>query len=86
MTTLRPCPSPKPKSGRPFGVRRTTVARFTAAGVLDPSFGGSGTDRGMTFLRLLANGAPDTSFGTNGRTLVKVSTISNYDEPRALAL
>jgi uncharacterized delta-60 repeat protein len=47
---------------------------------------GTGNDRGLTFLRLNANGSPDTSFGSNGRTLVKLSTVSNYDEPRALAL
>ncbi|HSX60717.1 MAG TPA: hypothetical protein VLF18_10995, partial [Tahibacter sp.] len=66
------------------GVSDLRAARIDDAGRI--VLAGSGTDRGMTFLRLLANGAPDTSFGTNGRTLVKVSTISNYDEPRALAL
>jgi len=47
---------------------------------------GTSSDRGFTFQRLLANGSLDTSFGTNGRTLVKVSGVSQYDEPRALAL
>ncbi|UXI66716.1 hypothetical protein [Tahibacter amnicola] len=47
---------------------------------------GTANDRGFTFLRYLANGAPDTGFGNGGRSLVKLSTISHYDEPRALAL
>ena len=47
---------------------------------------GTGGDRGFTFLRLLPNGSLDTTFGSNGRTLVKLSGVSTYDEPRALAL
>ena len=66
------------------GVSDLRAARIDDAGRI--VLAGTGTDRGMTFLRLLANGSPDATFGTNGRTLVKVSTISNYDEPRALAL
>lgn len=66
------------------GVSDLRAARIDDAGRI--LLAGSGSDRGMTFLRLLANGTLDTTFGTNGRTLVKVSTISNYDEPRALAL
>jgi len=47
---------------------------------------GTRGDRGFTFLRLLPNGSLDTTFGSNGRTLVKLSGVSTYDEPRALAL
>lgn len=66
------------------GASDLRAARIDDAGRL--VLAGTGNDRGMTFLRLLANGTPDTTFGTNGRTLVKLSTVSNYDEPRALAL
>lgn len=41
---------------------------------------GTGSDRGFTFLRYHANGTPDTSFGSNGRVLVKISDGSQYDE------
>ena len=47
---------------------------------------GTGNDRGLTFLRLRNDGSLDTTFGNNGRTLVKFSSSVNYDEPRALAL
>lgn len=49
---------------------------------------GNGGDRGFAFVRFLSNGAQDMTFGTNasGRTLVKVSSVSNYDEPSAIAL
>jgi uncharacterized delta-60 repeat protein len=66
------------------GVSDLRAARIDDAGRL--VLAGTGTDRGMAFLRLSASGTPDLTFGTNGRTLMKVSSISNYDEPRALAL
>ncbi|WP_313916166.1 hypothetical protein [Tahibacter sp.] len=66
------------------GVSDLRAARIDNAGRL--VLVGSGNDRGLAFLRLLPNGSPDTNFGTNGRTLVKLSSISNYDEARALAL
>lgn len=47
---------------------------------------GTGGDNGFTFLRLLPNGSQDMSFGTNGRTLMKYSVSTSYDEPRAIAL
>lgn len=47
---------------------------------------GTGSDRGMTFMRLLGNGSLDTSFGQQGRRTVKYSGGSQYDEPAALAI
>ncbi len=47
---------------------------------------GSGSDRGVTFLRLNAQGALDTGFGIDGRRTVKFSSPSEYDEPAALAV
>lgn len=47
---------------------------------------GQGSDRGFAFMRLLANGAIDTGFGSNGRAHVKFSGPSGYDEPFALAV
>ena len=47
---------------------------------------GEGNDRGLTLMRFNANGSLDTTFGTAGRTTVKYSGISDYDEPGALAL
>lgn len=99
------------------------ITRLTAAGIEDTSFGGGdgfvtiqsgnaggvatgistivgarlardgkivvlgeGTDRGMTVMRFNANGSLDTAFGTGGRTTVKLSGISDYDQPSAIAL
>lgn len=98
------------------------IARLTADGELDPTFGtggrrtlqwsvsggvhsglntitgarvlpdgrlalvGTAGDRGFTFMRLAANGAIDTTFGSNGRTTIKFSDPSRNDEPAALAL
>lgn len=47
---------------------------------------GEGGDRGLTAMRFNANGSLDTTFGTNGRSLIKFSGVSDYDEPAALAL
>lgn len=66
------------------GVSTLVAARIAADGRLVVL--GEGGDRGMAVLRFTAAGAPDTSFGTNGRTLIKFSGISDYDEPAALAL
>ena len=40
----------------------------------------------MTVMRLNTNGSVDAGFGTNGRTTIKYSGSSEYDEPAALAL
>ncbi len=45
---------------------------------------GSAGDRGFVFQRFHGDGSLDTSFGTNGRTLVKFSGTVEYDEPAAL--
>ncbi|HVH36153.1 MAG TPA: hypothetical protein VM847_18800, partial [Tahibacter sp.] len=75
-------------SGTSSGVQ--TGASDLRAGRIDDAgrlvLVGTSNDRGFTFLRLSSNGSLDTTFGTNGRTLVKLSTVSQYDEPRALAL
>ncbi|MDC8015059.1 hypothetical protein [Tahibacter soli] len=47
---------------------------------------GSAADRGYAFLRFNADGTEDATFGTNGRTLVKISSASTEDLPFALAL
>jgi len=47
---------------------------------------GTGGDRGFVFQRFHANGSLDTSFGQQGRTLVKFSPTVEYDEPAALVL
>lgn len=47
---------------------------------------GRGGDRGFAFLGLNANGTLDTTFGTNGRSHVKFSGASDYDEPSALRM
>lgn len=47
---------------------------------------GSGGDRGFVFQRFHADGSLDTSFGNNGRTLVKFSSSVEYDQPAALAV
>lgn len=59
-------------------------ARLVAGGKI--ALLGTGGDRGFTFMRLNANGSLDTSFGTNGRTLVKYSDGSRHDEPFSLAV
>lgn len=45
---------------------------------------GRGNDRGFAFVRLHADGSLDPQFGSNGRTLVKFSGATDYDEPTAL--
>jgi uncharacterized delta-60 repeat protein len=45
---------------------------------------GTGNDRGMTFMRFGPDGALDTTFGTAGRTTVKLSDGSQFDEPFAM--
>lgn len=66
------------------GISEVRAGRIDAAGRL--VLVGPGTDRGLAFLRRQRNGDADTSFGTNGRTLVKLSDSSRYDEPAAMAL
>lgn len=47
---------------------------------------GQGGDRGMTVMRFSANGVLDASFGSNGRSTIKISSAADYDVPAALAL
>jgi uncharacterized delta-60 repeat protein len=47
---------------------------------------GTANDRGFVFLRFHALGGLDTSFGSNGRRLVKFSDELQYDVPQALTL
>jgi uncharacterized delta-60 repeat protein len=66
------------------GVSMISAARLTREGQI--VILGEGNDRGLTVMRFAANGAADTAFGTNGRTTIKYSISSDYDEPAALAL
>lgn len=71
------------------GGQRTGIGQIHAARLDDAGrvvVVGSAGDRGYAFLRFNGNGTLDTTFGTNGRTLVKWSDSSNYDEAFALAL
>ncbi|HVJ61960.1 MAG TPA: hypothetical protein VM555_04530, partial [Tahibacter sp.] len=70
--------------GQRTGAGEIRAARIDDAGRVVAL--GSAGDRGYVFLRYNANGAPDATFGTNGRTLVKWSNASNYDEGLTLAL
>ncbi|WP_395680835.1 hypothetical protein [Dokdonella sp.] len=108
--------------GHTFGNNCAFLARLTANGAVDTTFGtngrviiaaantggvqtgmsflasarlaadgkilalGEGGDRGMTLMRFSANGSLDTTFGTNGRSLIKFSGVSDEDIPAALAL
>lgn len=47
---------------------------------------GNGSDRGFTLMRFHADGTPDTSFGSGGRVLVKISDGSQYDEAYAMTV
>jgi uncharacterized delta-60 repeat protein len=47
---------------------------------------GSGDDRGLTFLRLHADGSLDPDFAEDGRVTIKFSGPAEFDEPAALAL
>jgi uncharacterized delta-60 repeat protein len=66
------------------GISTVAAARFASDGRIVVL--GEGNDRGLTLLRYSANGAPDATFGVDGRALVKYSVSSDYDEPAALAL
>lgn len=66
------------------GVYMLASARLVAGGKI--ALLGTGGDRGMTFMRLNNNGSLDTTFGTNGRTLVKYSDSSREDIPFSLAV
>lgn len=108
--------------GHTFGRNCAFLARLTANGAVDTTFGaggraiivaantggvqtgmsylasarlaadgkvlavGEGGDRGMALMRFAANGTPDTTFGSNGRSLIKFSGASDEDIPAALAL
>lgn len=69
-------------SGVHSGVSTIHAARILADGRI--VIAGTGNDRGMTFMRFNANGSLDTSFGTAGRTTVKLSDASQYDEAFAM--
>jgi uncharacterized delta-60 repeat protein len=71
-------------NGQRTGIARIDAGRLQADGRLVVV--GTANERGFTFLRYLANGTLDTSFGSNGRRLVKFSPGVEYDEPAALAL
>nr|WP_281377908.1 hypothetical protein [Chiayiivirga flava] len=47
---------------------------------------GTASDRGFVVIRFQPNGTVDTSFGSNGRVLVKISDGSQYDEAYALTV
>lgn len=64
------------------GVSAIHAARILANGQI--VIAGTGNDRGMTFMRFDSTGALDTTFGTAGRTTVKFSDGSRFDEPFAL--
>ncbi len=66
------------------GLNTITGARVLADGRL--AIVGTGGDRGITFMRLAANGSTDSTFGSNGRTTIKFSDGSRHDEPASLAL
>lgn len=66
------------------GLSRISAARLLPDGKI--ALAGTAGDRGITFMRLNANGALDTSFGSNGRTTIKYSDPSREDEPFALAV
>jgi uncharacterized delta-60 repeat protein len=66
------------------GASRFEGARLVAGGKI--ALLGTGGDRGFTFMRLHPNGTLDTTFGSNGRTLVKFSDGSREDEPFSLAV
>src|SRR5690606_8617097 len=66
------------------GVSSIASARLVAGGRI--ALLGEGGDRGMTFMRLNGDGSLDTTFGSNGRTLVKYSGGSQYDIPFSLAV
>lgn len=68
--------------GVPTGVSTIRAARIVAGGRI--VIAGSGNDRGFTFMRLLPDGTLDATFGSAGRTTVKLSDPSQYDEPFAL--
>lgn len=66
------------------GLSMLSAARLTRDGRIVVV--GEGSDRGMAVMRFNANGSLDTTFGQNGRSLIKFSGISDEDIPMALAL
>jgi uncharacterized delta-60 repeat protein len=78
-------------NGKKNGLNKIVGARIANDGRIVVA--GEGGDRGMTAMRFLAAGALDTSFAPAGsttsipgRVTVKVSDITAYDEPSAIAL
>ncbi|HEY6941436.1 hypothetical protein [Dokdonella sp.] len=66
------------------GLYMLAAARLTADGHIVVV--GEGNDRGMAVMRFNANGALDTTFGQNGRSLIKFSGGADEDIAMALAL
>jgi len=75
---------PGSSGGQSTGLSLIAGARLTRDGRIVVA--GEGNDRGLTAMRFQSNGALDSSFGSNGRTLVKFSSGAEYDEPAAIAL
>lgn len=67
-----------------FGVSEVDAGRLTADGKIVVN--GTGSEHGVTFMRFMANGALDSSFGSNGRSTVKFSGSTQYDKAAVLAL
>lgn len=68
---------------------RTGLSRIDDAVLLEDGrivLLGTGNDRGFAFVRLNPDGSVDHGFGSNGRTNVKFSGSTDYDEPSALRL
>lgn len=70
--------------GQASGLSTIVAARLTREGKIVVL--GEGSDRGLTVMRFNANGSLDAGFGVGGRTTVKFSGASDYDQPAALAL
>lgn len=66
------------------GVSMLASARLVAGNKI--ALLGTGGDRGMTYMRLNNDGSLDTTFGTNGRTLVKYSGGATEDIPFSLTV
>ena len=71
-------------SGVSSGLYMLAAARLTREGRIIVV--GEGNDRGMAVMRFNANGSLDTTFGQNGRSLIKFSGGADEDVATALAL
>jgi uncharacterized delta-60 repeat protein len=73
----------------PLTGRRTGIGRIEAGVLYDDGrliVTGTGMDRAFAFMRLLADGSVDTSFGNDGLRFVKFNDDVEHDEAHALAL